>query len=155
MDILKRLAEQNITLPTPAPAAGNYLPYILEGNFLFISGQLPFDETGALAYTGLIGDRSLEEGQKAARLCCINILAQASHALEGDLSRIKRCMKLGGYVASTRCFIDQPQVINGASDLIVDILGETGKHSRIAVGVPCLPLDASVEIEAQFYIENP
>lgn len=153
--IQKRLDELNITLPTPAPAVGNYVPALVEGNLLIISGQLPFDEKGNLVAKGIVGENlSLEDGAKAAHYCCINILAQAAHILGGDLSRIKRCVKLGGFVASTPNFSDHPKIINGASDLMVNILGDIGKHTRIAVGVASLPLGAAVEIDAQFIIET-
>ena len=146
-----RLAAQGITLPTAAAPAGNYVPYVLEGGLLTISGQLPI-ENGAVAVTGLLGAAvSLEDGQRAARLCCINILAQAKAAL-GDLGRIRRCVRVGGFVASTADFTDQPQVINGASDLMVAALGDAGRHARVAVGASALPRNAAVEVEAQFAV---
>jgi len=152
--IQKRLDERGIILPTPAPAVGNYVPALLEGNLLFISGQLPFDTDGNLAVRGIIGENlNVDDGVRAAEYCCINILAQAAHILNGDLSHIKRCLKLGGFVASAPNYSDHPKIINGASDLLVDILGEPGKHTRIAVGVSSLPLGAAVEIDAQFIIE--
>jgi enamine deaminase RidA (YjgF/YER057c/UK114 family) len=133
-EIDTRLAAQGIALPTPAAPAANYVAFMVDGGLLTISGQL-----------------SLEDGQHAARLCAINILAQAQAAL-GDLGRIRRCVRLGGFVASTPDFTDQHKVINGASDLIAGILGEAGKHARAAVGVASLPLDAAVEVEALFAI---
>jgi enamine deaminase RidA (YjgF/YER057c/UK114 family) len=151
-EIDARLREQGITLPAPAAPAANYVPFVLEQGLLTISGQLPL-EHGALAVKGKLGDgMSLEEGQRAARLCAINILAQAQAAL-GDLGRIRRCVRLGGFVASTPDFTDQHKVVNGASDLIAIILGEAGRHARAAVGVASLPLDAAVEVEATFAVD--
>jgi enamine deaminase RidA (YjgF/YER057c/UK114 family) len=150
-EIDARLREQAITLPTPAAPAANYVAFAIAGDLLTISGQLPL-ENGALAVKGKLGGGvSLEEGQLAARLCAVNILAQAQAAL-GDLGRIRRCVRLGGFVASTPDFTDQHKVVNGASDLIAAILGEAGKHARAAVGVAALPLDAAVEVEALFQI---
>ncbi len=147
-----RLALQGITLPTPAGPAANYVAFVLEGGLLTISGQLPM-ENGAIAVKGRLGaDVSLEDGQRAARLCAVNILAQAQAAL-GDLGRIKRCIRLGGFVASTPDFTDQHKVVNGASDLIADILGAAGRHARAAVGVASLPMDAAVEVEALFAVD--
>ena len=146
-----RLKAQGIALPTPPVAAANYVPFVVESGFLVISGQLPL-EGGAVAVTGKLGAGvSLEDGQRAARICAINILAQAKAAL-GDLSRIRRCVRLGGFVASTPEFTDQHKVVNGASDLIAAILGDAGKHARAAVGVPSLPLNAAVEVEAMFAV---
>jgi enamine deaminase RidA (YjgF/YER057c/UK114 family) len=150
-DIQSRLAAQGIVLPTPAAPAANYVPFVIEGGVLTISGQLPI-ENGALAVIGKLGGGvSLEDGQRAARLCAINILAQAQAALS-DLVRIRRTIRLGGFVASTPDFTEQHKVVNGASDLIASILGESGRHARAAVGVAALPLDAAVEIEATFAI---
>jgi enamine deaminase RidA (YjgF/YER057c/UK114 family) len=151
-DIDARLAAQGITLPTPAGPAANYVAFVIEGSLLTISGQLPM-ENGAVAINGKLGGGvSLEDGQRAARLCAINILAQAQAAL-GDLGRIRRCVRLGGFVASTPEFVEQHKVVNGASDLIAGILGDAGKHARAAVGVPSLPLDAAVEVEALFAVD--
>lgn len=147
-----RLQAQGIILSAPASAAANYLPFVMAGNILTVSGQLPM-ENGRVVFTGKLGNAvSLEDGQLAARLCAINILNQAQAAL-GDLARIKRCIRLGGFVASTADFTDQHKVVNGASDLIAAILGDAGKHARAAVGVASLPLNAAVEIEAQFVID--
>jgi enamine deaminase RidA (YjgF/YER057c/UK114 family) len=147
----ERLRAHAITLPTPAAPAANYVPFMIEGGLLTISGQLPI-ENGAVAVTGKLGAGvSVDEGRRAARLCAINILAQAQAAL-GDLGRVRRCVRLGGFVASTPDFTEQHKVINGASDLIADILGEAGRHARAAVGVVSLPLDAAVEVEALFAI---
>jgi enamine deaminase RidA (YjgF/YER057c/UK114 family) len=147
--IEERLSALGVTLPpAPAPAA-NYVPFVLEAGLLTISGQLPI-EKGAVAVTGKLGAGvSIEDGQKAARLCAVNILAQAKAAL-GDLRHVRRCVKLGGFVASTADFTDQHLVMNGASDLMAAALGDAGKHARVAVGVPSLPRNAAVEIEAVF-----
>ncbi|MEM5495184.1 RidA family protein [Hoeflea sp. AS16] len=146
--IESRLAASNIVLPEAAAPAANYLPYVITGNLLFISGQLPM-ENGAIAVKGLLGrDVDVAAGQRAAELCAINILAQTKAALGGDLERIVRLVKLSGYVASEPNFTDQHLVINGASNLIANLLGERGKHARAAVGMACLPLNAAVEIDA-------
>lgn len=143
-----RLAARNITLPEAAAPAANYLPYVISGSLLFVSGQLPI-EGGALAVKGLLGrDVDTATGQRAAELCAINILAQAKAALGGDLERIVRVVKLSGFVASDPAFTDQHLVINGASNLIAEVLGDAGKHARAAVGMACLPLNAAVEIDA-------
>lgn len=146
-----RLAEKGITLPTPPAPAANYVPFVFAGTLLFISGQLPFGPEG-LAHKGKLGrELDLAAGKAAACLCAINILAQAKAAL-GTLDRIKRCVRLGGFVNATEDFTDHPAVINGASDLIAEILGEAGRHARAATGAGSLPLGASVEIDAIFEI---
>jgi len=143
-----RLAALGISLPEAAAPAANYVPYVISGNLLFLSGQLPI-EGGKVAVTGLVGgDVVLADAQRAAELCAINILAQAKAALYGDLSRISRVVKLNGFVASAPGFIEQHLVINGASNLIANVLGDAGKHARAAVGVAQLPLNAAVEIDA-------
>ncbi|MFN3509662.1 MAG: RidA family protein [Allorhizobium sp.] len=143
-----RLATLGITLPQAAAPAANYVPYVISGNLLFLSGQLPI-EGGKVAVIGLVGgDVALPEAQRAAELCAINILAQAKAALDGDLSRITRVVKLNGFVASAPGFVEQHLVINGASNLIANVLGEAGKHARAAVGMASLPLNAAVEIDA-------
>jgi enamine deaminase RidA (YjgF/YER057c/UK114 family) len=148
----ERLAALGITLPTAAGPAANYVPFVIEDGLLTISGQIPVIDA-VVAVTGRLGaEVSLAEGQRAAGICALNILAQAKAAL-GDLSHIRRCIRLGGFVASTQDFTDQHKVINGASDMIVRILGESGKHARAAVGVVSLPLNAAVEVEALFVID--
>ena len=150
--IESRLAAAGVTLPQAAAPAANYVPTTMFGNLLQTSGQLPL-EAGKLAVVGKLGGSvSLEDGQKAARLCAIAILAQARTALDGDWSRAKRLLKLTVFVASDPSFTDQHKVANGASDFLVEILGEAGRHARSAVGVPSLPMDAAVEIEALFEI---
>lgn len=149
-----RLKAQGIVLPRPAAPVANYLPFVITGNLLVISGQLPFDADGKLlpAHKGKLGqDIFNEAGQEAARLCAINILAQAREAL-GTLNRIQRCVRLGGFVNVDPGFSNIPAIINGASDLMVAVLGEKGKHARAAVGVANLPLDAAVEVDAMFEI---
>ncbi len=148
-----RLRAVGVTLPEAAAPAANYVPYVVHGRLLQTSGQLPID-AGKLAVTGKLGASvSLENGQVAARLCAINILAQAKAALDGDWRRVNRLLKLTVFVASDASFTEQHKVANGASDFLVDILGDKGRHSRSAVGVPALPLDAAVEIEALFEID--
>ncbi len=143
-----RLAELGVTLPNPAAPLANYVPSVVTGNLLFVSGQLPMGPDG-LAFKGTLGaGASVEDGQAAAKLCAINILAQARAALGGDIERIVRIVKLVGFVASTADFGDQPKVINGCSDFMVAALGDRGKHARSAVGVAALPFGASVEVEA-------
>lgn len=151
--ITARLAELGIVLPhAPAPAA-NYVPWVREGALLFISGQVPFAE-GRIAYAGRLGESvSVEDGQAAARLCFINIMAQAAAALEGDLDRVRRVARLGGFVACTAEFTQHPAVINGASDLAVAVFGDAGRHARAAVGAPSLPLGSAVEVEAVLVVE--
>lgn len=146
-----RLAELGLSLPpAPAPAA-NYVPWTLNGTTLHVSGQLPMRD-GEVAVSGRLGDGvALEQGQEAAKLCALALLAQAK-AATGDLGRIKRCLKLGGFVACTPDFTDQPKVINGASDLMVAVLGDAGRHARFAVGAAALPFGAAVEIDAMFEI---
>ncbi len=147
----KRLAELGITLPTPAAPAANYVPAVATGNQLFISGQLPMLD-GKMQLTGTLGNGpSVEDAVAAARLCAINVLAQVK-AATGDLDRVVRLVKVVGFVASAPTFGDQPKVVNGASDLFVDVLGERGKHARSAIGVAALPFGASVEVEAVFEI---
>lgn len=146
--IAERLKEMGISLPEAAAPAANYVPYVIAGNVLHISGQLPL-EGGKIAVTGHLGKNvDVATGQRAAELCAINILAQASAALGGDLSRIKRVIKLNGFVASVPEFVEQHLVINGASNLIAGVLGDVGKHARAAVGMAALPMNAAVEIDA-------
>jgi len=147
MSIEARLADLGITLPTPAAPAANYVPTVLHGGTLYISGQIPFRADGTLVFGRLGEDMDVEAGQAAARLCGIGILAQAQAAL-GSLDRIARVLKLGAFVSSTADFFDQPKVANGCSDLMVEVLGDAGRHARSAVGVPALPLGVAVEVDA-------
>ena len=148
----QRLEALGIVLPTPAKPVANYVGYNISGNLVFTSGQLPFHE-GTLTQTGLLGDAvSKEEGKAAARQSAINVLAQLKDACGGDLSRVRRVIKLGGFIACAPHFTEHPVVMNGASDLMVDVFGEIGRHARTTVGVPSLPLNASVEVEGIFEI---
>ncbi len=146
-----KLNALGIELPAaPAPAA-NYVPYVVSGNMLFVSGQISV-APGGTAHKGRLGaDMDVAAGQAAARQCAINILAQAKAAL-GDLDRVARVVKLGAFVSSTAAFTEQPAVVNGASDLMVEVFGEAGRHARFAVGAPVLPLGVAVEIDAVFEI---
>ena len=147
-EIENRVKELGYTIPTAAAPAANYVPYVVSGSILHISGQLPIND-GKIAVTGHLGkDVDVATGQKAAELCAVNLLAQAKAALGGDLSRIQRIIKINGFVASAPTFIEQHLVINGASNLLVNALGEAGKHARAAVGMAALPLNAAVEIDA-------
>jgi enamine deaminase RidA (YjgF/YER057c/UK114 family) len=148
--ITARLAELGIELPKlPAPA-GAYVPYTISGKMLFISGQIPMRD-GALSHTGKVGSElSVEDGYACARVCALNILAQAAAACGGDLDKVARCLKLGGFVNCGPDFNDHPKVINGASELMLQVFGDNGKHARFAVGAPSLPLGSAVEVEAIF-----
>lgn len=150
--IESRLAALGITLPQPVAPVANYVPYRISGNLLIIAGQVCMGPDGKLAerHKGKLGGTvSMEDGSEAARFCAINVLAQAKAAL-GDLDRIAACLRLGGFIAATPDFIALPQVMNGASNLMVEALGEVGKHARSTVGVPVLPLDCAVEVEGMF-----
>lgn len=144
-----RLAELGIELPSPAAPAANYVPYVVSGNHVYVSGQIPV-LAGEIQYAGRLGDdMSLDEGYQAARLCGLNIIAQVKAACGGDLERVRRVVKLGGFVNSTVDFNDQPKVINGASDLMAAVFGEpAGQHARFAVSAPSLPLGVAVEVDA-------
>ncbi|SEQ00455.1 Enamine deaminase RidA, house cleaning of reactive enamine intermediates, YjgF/YER057c/UK114 family [Faunimonas pinastri] len=144
----QRLRELGITLPQASAPAANYLPYAIHGDLLYISGQLPTNAAGELTRGKLGATHDVAAGQEAARLCTINILAQARNALGGDLERIRQVVKITGFVASTPDFVEQHLVVNGASNLLVEVLGERGRHARAAVGMAALPLDAAVEVEA-------
>ncbi|CAN7568201.1 RidA family protein [Rhizobium sp. LjRoot98] len=147
-EIEARIKELGITLPQAAAPAANYVPFVISGSHLYISGQLPM-ENDKVAITGHLGDDvDVATGQRAAELCAINILAQAKAALGGDLSRIRRIVKLNGFIASKPTFIEQHLVMNGASNLIAKVLGDAGIHARAAVGMASLPFNAAVEIDA-------
>ncbi len=147
-----RLAELKIALPSANAPAGNYVPVVISGNLAFVSGQIPMAQ-GEVKYKGRVGvDLTIEQGQEAARLCCINIVTQLKNALGGDLDRVKRCVKVGGFVNCEASFPDQPKVINGASDLMVAVFGDAGRHARFAVGTNALPFNCAVEVEATFEI---
>ncbi len=149
-----RLKDLGISLPSPAAPVANYVPFVISGSQLVISGQLPFGLDGKIdsAHIGKIGASvSAEAGKAAARACAINVLAQAKVAL-GNLDRIARCVRLGGFMNAAPGYSALPAIMNGASDLMVGVLGERGRHARSTVGVAELPLDAAVEVEALFEI---
>ncbi len=148
--VARNLEALGLTLPEPAAPAANYVPFVLSVSLVFVSGQVPVDN-GKLPYRGKLGaEFTVEEGQAAARLCAINLLAQAREAAGGDLDRIARCVKLGGFVNCTPDFDQHPAVVNGASDLIAAALEPNGTHARFAVGAPSLPFNVAVEIDAIF-----
>jgi enamine deaminase RidA (YjgF/YER057c/UK114 family) len=148
----KRLAELGVTLHTPPSPVANYVGFVRTGNLLFVSGQVCVDPEGKLVAKGKLGGGvSLEEGQNAARACAINLLAQLKAAL-GDLDKVARVVRLGGFVNSTPDFVDGPKVLNGASDLMVAAFADRGRHARTTVGVAVLPNDAAVEVEALFEV---
>lgn len=147
-----RLAELGIVLPRQAAPAGAYVPHVVVGDLVFVSGQLPVAD-GEMKYTGRIGaELSVKHGYAAARLCGLNLLAHVREACGGNLGRVKRVVKLGGFVHCTPEFTDHPKVVNGASDLMMEIFGEAGRHARIAVGASALPLGATVEVDGIFQI---
>ena len=146
----RRLTELGIELPEPVPAQANYVPYVVAGEFIYIAGQISFVD-GRPGPLGRLGENmSVEEGRQSARACAINIIAQLKAALDGNLDRLARCVKLGGFVACSADFGEQPAVVNGASDLMVDVFGEAGRHARFAVGAHSLPFGVAVEIDAIF-----
>lgn len=155
--ITGRLEALGLTLPQAAPAVANYVPWVrlpggADGDLVVVSGQLPLRD-GTVMHPGILGDSvALEDGVAAARQCAINLLSQARAAAGGDIDRVVRLVRLGGFVACTPAFTDHPKVVNGASDLMVDVLGEAGRHARAAVGCPSLPLNACVEVEGMFLV---
>ena len=147
-----RLKELNIELPAPPAPVASYVPYVVSGNLVFVSGQVTIS-SGGLTYVGKIGaDLSLDDGKAAARLCAVNVLAQVKAACGGDLDRVKRCVRLGVFVNATPDFTQHPEVANGASDLIGEVFGEAGRHARAAVGAGSLPRGVAAEVEAVFEI---
>lgn len=148
-----RLAELGITLPTPPKPVASYVPAVRSGNLLFVSGQIPIDNGSVVLKGTMPGAASTERAAQAARLCGLNALAVAAAEL-GSIDRIRRVVRLGCFVASEPGFGDQPKVANGASDLMVEIFGQAGRHARAAIGCPALPLDVTVEIEFIFEIED-
>ena len=147
-----RLEVLKIVLPKAPSPVGAYVAYKKTGNLIFVSGQISFKENGELIKGKVGSDLTLEEGQEAARACAINIISQIKSACDGNLDKVKNCIKITGFVNSSDNFIDQPKVINGASELLVKIFAESGKHARAAISVNSLPLGAAVEIEAIFEI---
>ena len=149
----KRLADIGLSLPEAARPMANYVPWVRTGNLVFISGQGPILD-GKVNYPGTLGkDVSLEDGVKSARLSAINVLAQLKNAVDGDLDRVVRVVKLLGFVNATADFTDHPKVINGASDLMVEVFGDKGRHARSAVASPSLPMGISTEVEAIVEVE--
>jgi enamine deaminase RidA (YjgF/YER057c/UK114 family) len=148
-----RLKELGIELPTPPAPVASYVPYMTAGNLVFISGQVPMQD-GTPQFIGKLGDSiSLEDGKAAARLCAVNVLAQLKSAAGGDLDRVVACIRLGVFVNATPDYTQHPEVANGASDLIVSVFGEAGRHTRAAVGTGSLPRGVAVEVDAVFEIK--
>ena len=150
MNFEKKIEELKILLPEAKPPVGSYVATKISGNLLFISGQISIDENGNLIKGKIGKDLSVEDGYKAAERCGLSIISQAKVACNGDLSKIKSCVKLTGFVNSTDSFTEQPKIINGASDLIASIFGDAGMHTRAAVSTNSLPLGVSVEVDAIF-----
>ena len=150
VNLEEKLAEMGLSLPSARAPAANYVPFVQVGSLLFVSGQIPADASGALM-TGKVGaDVDLDGGVAAAQRCALALVAQVNEACGGDFGKFKRVVKLTGFVNSTPDFTDQPKVINGASDFLVDLLGDAGRHARAAVSAAALPLGVSVEIEGIF-----
>lgn len=144
--IEEKIKSIGISIPVPPTPAGSYIPLVKTGNLLYVSGQIPLQD-GKVAFTGKVSDANIETAQKSAKICVINILAQVKKEL-GDLEKISRFVRLSGFVNSVPEFTQHPKVINAASDLLYEIFGDSGKHTRIAIGVSSLPLDAMTEIDA-------
>lgn len=150
--IAKRLAELGITLPEATSPVANYVPFVRTGNLVFMSGQIARGPDGLV--TGTLGkDMDVAAGQAAARLCGLNLITQFKAACEGDLDRVKRVVRLGGFVAADPAFTDIPKVVNGCSDLMVEVFGEKGRHARSAVACPVLPMGTAVEVDAVIEVE--
>lgn len=150
MELVEKLQALGLELPQAAAPAANYVPYVISGNQLFVAGQIPF-LNGQSMHLGRLGDDlAVEDGVKAAQACALNLLAQANAAVGGEWSQVSRLVKLGAFVNCTPDFTDHPKVVNGASDLMVEVMGDNGKHARFAVGAPSLPLGVAVEIDAIF-----
>ncbi|MFT3808416.1 MAG: RidA family protein [Micropepsaceae bacterium] len=148
-----KLKELGIELPSPPAPVASYVPYVRTGNLVFISGQVTLGPKG-LEYVGIVGkDFSTAEGQAAARLCAVNVIAQLKASLDGDLDRVRRCVKVTGFVNAVPGYAEHPEVINGASNLFGDVFGEAGRHARAAVGAGSLPRNVAVEVEAIFEVE--
>jgi enamine deaminase RidA (YjgF/YER057c/UK114 family) len=152
-NVLDKLSSLGIDLPAAPKAVANYLPATQAGDLVFVSGQLPMKD-GQLAFKGKLGaDVSVEDGYAAARQCTINALAALNGIIDGQWDRVAQVVRVGGFVASAEGFTDQPKVINGASDLVVEVFGDAGRHARAAVGVSELPLGAAVEVEFTFRLK--
>jgi enamine deaminase RidA (YjgF/YER057c/UK114 family) len=152
MSVEEKIKQLNIEIPKSPKPVGAYVAFRIVNKLVYISGQVSFDQNGNLIKGKVGSDLSLEQGQEAAKACAINIISQLKSACDGDLEKVKSCIKINGYVNSTDNFLDQPKVINAASELIVNVFGEKGKHARAAVSVNSLPLGAAVEIESIFEI---
>ena len=152
MSINNKLKELKIEIPEAPAPVGAYVAFKIIGNLLFISGQLPISPSGEMVKGKIGKDLSLEDGQKASRYCVINILSQVKKSLNGDLAKVKNCIKITGFVNSTEDFKDQPKVINPASEILSNLFGDKGKHTRAAVSTNSLPLGAAVEIDAIFEV---
>jgi len=152
MSVEEKIKQLNIEIPKSPKPVGAYVAFRIVNKLVYISGQVSFDQNGNLIKGKVGSDLSLEQGQEAAKACAINIISQLKSACGGDLEKVKSCIKINGYVNSTDNFLDQPKVINAASELIVNVFGEKGKHARAAVSVNSLPLGAAVEIESIFEI---
>ncbi len=151
-EIDNRLKALGVDLPTPAKPVANYVPFVKTGNLVYISGQVP-NLHGELKFIGRVGKEvGLDDAKKAARLCGVNILAHLKSACEGDLDRVVRCVKLVGFVNAAEAFTQQPEVVNGCSDLMVEVFGDKGRHARSAVGAGSLPRNVAVEVEAVFEV---
>ena len=148
----KKLAELGIVLPAPVPPVANYVPFVRTGWLLFVSGQICVGADGKLVAKGKLGETvAIEDGQRAARACAINVLAQVKAAV-GDLDKVVRVVRLGGFINSEPTFLDGPKVMNGASDLMVEVFDDKGRHARTTVGVAALPVDAAIEVEGLFEV---
>ena len=151
-NVEKKLIELGIVLPTPTAPIANYVGFVRSGNLLMVSGQICLDGEGKLVAKGKLGAGvSVEDGQKAARACAVNLLAQIKAAL-GDLDKVARVVRLGGFINADPNFLETPKVMNGASDLMVTAFADKGRHARTTIGVAALPLDAAVEVEASFEV---
>ena len=151
--IEERLKELRIELPQPGKPGANYVPFVRTGALVFLTGQLP-QWNGDRRFIGKLGrEFTTQEGQQAARLCALNLIAQVKVAVDGDLDRVLRCVRVAGFINSVPEFIAQSQVLNGASDIFVEVFGEAGRHARTAVGVSALPYDVAVEVEAIVEVE--
>ena len=150
--VAAKLAELGIVLPTPAAPVANYVPFVITGNLVVISGQIPIRD-GKVAYTGKVGEGiTQDQAAVAAQLCFINLLAQLRAACDGDLDRVQQVIRLGGFIAAPPTFTAHAAVMNGASDMAVAVFGDRGRHARSTIGVPSLPMDAAVEVEGMFQI---
>ena len=147
-----KLQALGVNLPTPAASVANYVGYVTTGSLVFVSGQLPLED-GKVAVSGHLGKNvAIEDGYRAARICAINLLAQLKAATDGNLDRIKKVVRLTGFISSTPDFTEQSKIINGASDFLVEVLGDAGRHARISISVAAMPMGAAGEVEGVFEI---